>query len=119
MDPYRTIGGFVSGKLSLSQSSPTALTAPTNCSFKVYSENLSIKVASPTFSSPIVAAISFNEYTYIRIFGKVLKLRFHHVVREWLVSGGEKACFLLKFEGILILGEGDHLTLIDEQTNEI
>ena len=81
LDPYRTIGGFVSGKLTLSQSSPTSLTAPTNCSFKVYSENLSIKVASPTFPFPIVSAVSFNEYTYIRIASKVVKLRYHHVVR--------------------------------------
>ena len=71
----------MSGKLTLSQSSPTSLTAPTNCSFKIYSENLSIKVASPTFPSPIVSAVSFNEYTYIRIAGKVVKLRYHHVVR--------------------------------------
>ena len=37
IDPYRTMGIFVSGKVTLSQSNPPALTAPTGSSFRVYS----------------------------------------------------------------------------------
>ena len=37
IDPYRTMGIFVSGKVTLSQSNPPSLTAPTGSSFRVYS----------------------------------------------------------------------------------
>ncbi len=60
IDPYRTIGNFISGKLILAQSTPFALTAPTNTSFKVYSDALSIKVSSPPFTFPVNSVVSYN-----------------------------------------------------------
>ena len=38
LDPYRAMGSFVSGELSISNSFPMAFSAPTLTSFKVYSE---------------------------------------------------------------------------------
>jgi hypothetical protein len=38
LDPYRTLGIFTSGKITLSASKPYVLTSPTATSFKVYSQ---------------------------------------------------------------------------------
>lgn len=97
IDPYRTIGNFISGKLSLSLSSPPSLTAPTNTSFKIYTHSLAIKVASPCFPHKITAALSYNEYTYLRTKGEVIKMKYHHIVGKWMIEGGEDRCSLLRF----------------------
>lgn len=47
LDPYRTLGTFISGKISLSSTIPISLTIPTNNSYKIYSDTLTIKVVSP------------------------------------------------------------------------
>ena len=60
LDPYRSMGCFVSGVLSASQN---AITAPTGHSFKVYSPSLAITVQSPPLPHPITAASSHNELT--------------------------------------------------------
>jgi len=60
LDPYRTAGNFISGRLSLSQSVPYVLTVPTSTSFKVYSTALNIKVASPPFPALLTASVSYN-----------------------------------------------------------
>jgi hypothetical protein len=81
------MGTFVSGKLSISQSFPITITTPTNTSFKVYSETLAIKVASPPFAYPITAAVSHNEYTYIRTKNEVIKTKYLHIVDKWEIEG--------------------------------
>jgi hypothetical protein len=80
LDPYRTVGNFVSGRLSLSQSVPHVLTVPTSTSFKVYSTGLNIKVASPPFPAALTATVSYNEYTYLRTVDRVVKMKYHHIV---------------------------------------
>lgn len=60
LDPYRTLGIFVSGPLALSRSSPHALTAPTGTSFRVYSSTLAMKVVSPPLGSKVAQACSHN-----------------------------------------------------------
>jgi len=47
LDAYRTIGSFISGKITLSDSQPISLAVPTMNSFKIYSDTLAIKVVSP------------------------------------------------------------------------
>lgn len=67
IDPYRTLGIFVNGPLTLSKSSPAVLTVPTGSSFRVYSSTLAMKVVSPPLGSRVTFASSYNEFTYIRV----------------------------------------------------
>lgn len=119
LDPYRTIGNFISGKITLSQSQPISLTVPTNTSFKVYSDALAIKVASPPFATPITSAVSYNEYTYLRTKDFVYKMKYHHIVSLWNVTGTHPRSTLLKFDTILILAEGNSIFVIDEATQQV
>mgnify|MGYP000905407351 CR=1 FL=1 len=116
LDPYRTLGTFISGRISLSASHPQVLTVPTNASFKVYSSALGLKVVSPPLDSPVRAACSHNEYTYVRLQGEVLKLKYHHLVGRWVVPGIGEGSSLLCFEQLILVSEGNELWLIDEQT---
>ena len=59
LDPYRTMGCFLSGRLALS-STQNAITTPTGNSFKVYSPTLAINVQAPPQPHPITCAISHN-----------------------------------------------------------
>jgi hypothetical protein len=96
LDPYRTLGLFVSGPLTLSKSTPPVLTAPTGSSFKVYSSTLGLKVVSPPLGSKVAFASSYNEFSYVRVEDCLLKLKYHHVVRKWAVPGtGENSSFLM------------------------
>jgi hypothetical protein len=83
LDPYRSVGNFVSGRISLSQSAPHVLTVATGTSFKIYSTGLNIKVASPPFPTLLTATVSYNEYTYIRTRDRVIKMKYHHIVAQW------------------------------------
>lgn len=85
LDPYRTLGIFVSGPLTLSKSAPYVFTAPTGTSFRVYSNTLGMKVVSPPLGSKVRTACSYNEYTYVRVQDEILKLKYHHVVKRWPV----------------------------------
>jgi hypothetical protein len=67
LDPYRTLGIFVSGPLTLSKSNPPVLTVPTGSSFRVYSSTLAMKVVSPPLGSSVTFASSYNEFTYVRV----------------------------------------------------
>ena len=49
LDPYKTIGYFVNGPISSSESLPYTLAVACHNSFKIYSHELSIKVVSPCF----------------------------------------------------------------------
>jgi U3 small nucleolar RNA-associated protein 21 len=119
LDAYRTIGNFLSAPLSLSLSTPHALTAPTATSFKVYSPSLGIKVASPPFLHPVTAALSYNEYTYVRTRDVVVKMKYHHIVAQWTIAGGDAACSLLRFDGLVLLAEGRSVWLVDESSGEV
>ena len=119
LDPYRTLGIFTSAKITLSASKPYVLTAPTATSFKVYSQQLAIRVVSPPFDSPVTYACSYNEYTYVRVQGEILKLKYHHVVNRWTVPTIAKKCTLLCFDDLIVFAQGDHLGVIDERTGQI
>lgn len=97
LDPYRTLGLFVSGPLTLSKSSPHTFTAPTGTSFRVYSNALAMKVVSPPLGSPVSYACSHNDYTYVRIRDEILKLKYHHVVNRWSAPGDGFQSTLLCF----------------------
>lgn len=83
LDPYKTIGCFASGPTSASKSAPFSLAACCNNSFKIYSDELAIKLVSPVFGRPIRAIHTHNEFTYILVGTELLKIRYHHVVRKW------------------------------------
>jgi len=87
LDPYRTLGIFVSGPLTLSKSNPSVITAPTGSSFRVYSSALGMKVVSPPLGSRVSFASSYNEFTYVRVKDYVLKMKYHHVTQRWKVPG--------------------------------
>lgn len=114
LDPYRNVGNFVSGRISLSQSTPPVLTVPTGTSFKIYSTSLTIKVASPPFPTPLTATVSYNEYTYVRTRDRVIKMKYHHIVSQWNLQGANEKCTLLRFDKLIIVAESNLLALIDE-----
>ena len=87
IDPYRTMGIFVSGPLTLSKSHPHALTTATGSSFRVYSQTLGMKVVSPPLGSEVTFACSYNQYTYVRVKDSILKLKYHHIVKRWSIAG--------------------------------
>lgn len=119
LDPYRTMGIFVSGPVTLSKSSPPVLTAPTGTSFRVYSDTLAMKVVSPPLGSKVAFTRSYNEFTYVRVEDHLLKMKYHHVVRKWAIPGtGKDSCFLC-FDKLVVLAESSMLTLIDEETGLI
>jgi len=66
LDPYRTLGSFVSGKIVLSQTLPYSFAVPTRSSYKIYSDSLAIKVVSPPLEGKVESVLNYNEYSYIK-----------------------------------------------------
>lgn len=83
LDPYRTLGSFVSGKIVLSQTLPYSFAVPTRNSYKIYSDALAIKVVSPPLPDKVESVLSYNENSYVKVGQKVIKMKYHHIVREW------------------------------------
>jgi hypothetical protein len=44
-------------------------------------------------------------------------MKYHHIVDQWQVAGGESRCTILKFEEIIILNDKRRLIIIDEKTS--
>ena len=80
------MGNFISGNLNVSYTNPLSFAVPTLTSFKIYSENLSIKVISPCFAHKIKAVATFNEFTYVRTGDYIYKMRFHHCIAKWNIN---------------------------------
>lgn len=55
----------------------------------------------------------------MRVADEILKMKYHHVVRRWSVPGSGEGCTMLCFEKLLILCEGNLLSVVDEETNEV
>ena len=104
VDPYRTLAIFNSGPVALSKSRPAVLTAPAGSSFRVYSEQLGLKVVAPPLGDRVLCAVSYNEFTYVRVGQHILKMKYHHVVKKWEVGPfkGSTSSILL-FDNLIIL----------------
>ena len=75
-----------------------------------------MKVVSPPLGGSVSFVRSYNEFTYVRVGGELLKLKYHHVVKRWRLNGSEEGSFLL-FDKLIVVMEGTCLTMIDEATN--
>jgi hypothetical protein len=96
------------------------LAVPTNNSYKIYSEDLAIKVVSPPLMHSVKAVLCENEFSYARAGDKVIKMKYHHIVREWSIpsSKADDQSTLIKFADLILLGEGNKVFIIDEKDSE-
>lgn len=83
LDPYKTIGCFVHGPVASSQTQPFSMAMGCYNSFKIYSDELAIKMVSPCFEGAVRALHIHNEFTYVLVGTSIIKIRYHHVVHKW------------------------------------
>lgn len=56
----------------------------------------------------------------MRTLGVVVKMKYHHVVAKWTVEGGaDHTARMMRFDGIVILAEGNLVHVINEKDGSI
>lgn len=123
LDPYKTIGCFVNGPLCVSQSQPFSFAVGCYNSFKIYSDELAIKMVSPCFESPVRALHNYNEFTYVVIGNSLIKIKYQHIVRKWELptiktnknksnKQEQERVSMLVFDGVIMISIGSHIHII-------
>jgi len=64
----------------------------------------------------VKAVLCENEFSYARTADKVIKMKYHHIVREWQVPKSKSSVpsKMIKFADLIILGENSKIFMLDE-----